>query len=79
MMTNTISFVNINYEFRLRLFMKFSEVMIYYDYNMSNIAKALDTSRQYVSLWKKENKIPYPMQCMLQVITSGKLKASKEE
>jgi hypothetical protein len=59
--------------------MKFSEVMIYYDYNMSKIAKALDTSRQYVSLWKKENQIPFPMQCMLQVITNGKLKASKDD
>lgn len=59
--------------------MKFSEVMIYYDYNMSKIAEALDISRQYVSLWKKEDKIPYPMQCMLQVITNERLKANKEE
>ena len=59
--------------------MKFSEVMIFYDYNMSKIAKALDTSRQYVSLWKKENKIPYPKQCELQIITNGKLLACKED
>jgi hypothetical protein len=59
--------------------MKFSEVMIYYDYNMSKIAQALDTSRQYVSLWKKDDKIPYPMQCMLQVVTNGKLKAAKDD
>lgn len=59
--------------------MKFSEVMIFYDYNMSKIAKALDTSRQYVSLWKKEDKIPYPKQCELQIITNGKLKASKDD
>lgn len=59
--------------------MKFSEVMIFYDYNMSNIAKALDTSRQYVSLWKKEDKIPYPKQCELQIITNGKLIASKDD
>lgn len=59
--------------------MKFSEVMIFYDYNMSKIAKALDTSRQYVSLWKKEDKIPYPKQCELQIITNGKLIASKDD
>lgn len=59
--------------------MKFSEVMIYYDYNMSAIAKSLETSRQYVSLWKKTGKIPYPKQCELQVITKGKLLASKED
>ena len=59
--------------------MKFSEVMIYYDYNMSKIAKALDTSRQYVYCWKKQNKIPFPKQCELQVITDNKLLASKED
>jgi hypothetical protein len=59
--------------------MKLSEVMIYYDYNMSAIARALDTSRQYVSLWKKNDKIPFSKQCELQVITDGKLRASKDD
>lgn len=59
--------------------MKFSEVMIFYDYKMTNVAKALNTSRQNVSLWKKENKIPYSKQCELQVITNGKLKANKDD
>lgn len=59
--------------------MKLSEVMIYYDYNMSAIARALDTSRQYVSLWKKNDKIPFSKQCELQVITAGKLRASKDD
>lgn len=59
--------------------MKLSEVMIYYDYNMSAIARALDVSRQYVSLWKKNDKIPFSKQCELQVITAGKLRASKDD
>jgi hypothetical protein len=59
--------------------MKLSEVMIYYDYNMSAIARALDVSRQYVSLWKKNDKIPFSKQCELQVITAGKLMASKHD
>jgi transcriptional regulator len=59
--------------------MKFSEVMIYYDYNMSAIAKALGTTRQCVSIWKKNNKIPYRSQCELQINTNGKLIASKTD
>ena len=59
--------------------MKFSEVMIYYNYNMASIAAALKISRQYVSLWKKENHIPYPMQCVLHVLTDGALKANKND
>jgi hypothetical protein len=59
--------------------MKFSEVMQYYDYNMATIARALETSRQYVSKWKKVDKIPYPRQCELQILTGGKLIANKED
>ena len=59
--------------------MKFCEVMIYYDYNMSAIARALETSRQYVALWHKNDKIPYPKQCELEVLTKGELKANKED
>lgn len=59
--------------------MKISEVLIYYDYNMSAIARALGTSRQYVSYWKKNDKIPFSKQCELQVITDGKLRASKDD
>jgi hypothetical protein len=51
--------------------------MIYYDYNMSAIARALETSRQYVALWHKNDKIPYPKQCELEVLTKGELKANK--
>ncbi len=59
--------------------MKFSEVMIFYDYNMSKIAKALETTRQYVAQWKKDDSIPYPKQCELQIITGGQLIASKAD
>ena len=59
--------------------MKLREVMIYFDYNMSAIARALNTSRQYVSLWKKNDKIPWSKQCELQVITDGKLRASTDD
>jgi len=59
--------------------MKFSEIMTYYDYNMANVARALGTSRQYVLTWKKKQSIPFPQQCMLQVITNGDLIANKED
>jgi hypothetical protein len=59
--------------------MKFSEVMIFYDYNMAVIARTLKISRAYVALWKKENKIPYSKQCELQVVTEGKLLANKDD
>lgn len=77
-MTNQILFVNSNHK-KFRDQMKFSEVMIHYNYNMSEIARALGISRQYVAMWNKCGAIPYPMQCMLQVITDGHLKASKAD
>ncbi len=58
--------------------MKFSDIMIYYDYNMAAVARALNTSRQYVCIWKKNNSVPYPRQCELQIITQGKLIANRE-
>lgn len=59
--------------------MKFSEIMIYYDYNMSNIARALGISRQVVSRWHRNGKIPYKNQCEIEVLTKGALKASKDD
>lgn len=59
--------------------MKFSDIMIYYDYNMSEVAKELGISRQCVAVWKKKNKVPFSKQCEIQVITNNKLKASKED
>lgn len=59
--------------------MKFSEVMIHYDYKMSNIAKALKVDRQVVYAWKKKGRMPYEYQCVLQILTNGQLVASREE
>lgn len=59
--------------------MKFSEVMIHYDYNMSNIARALGVSRQVVSRWHKNGKIPYKNQCEIEILTKGSLKANKDD
>lgn len=78
MMTNALTFVN-SILHLYEAFMKFSEVMIYYNYNMSNIARALEMSRQAVAVWHKSNKIPYPKQCELEIITKGNLRASKED
>lgn len=59
--------------------MTFAEVMAFYDYKMSNIARTLNLSRPTVTNWKNLNKIPYVYQCEIEVLTYGKLKAQKEE
>ena len=59
--------------------MKFSDVMAYYDYKMINICKALHVARDTVKSWKDNDHIPFKMQCVLEVITNGKLKANKED
>ncbi len=59
--------------------MKFSEVMAYYDYKMINIVRALKVARETVNSWKEKDKIPFPKQCELQVITDNKLLASRED
>lgn len=59
--------------------MKFSEVMAYYDYKMINIVKALKVARDTVTSWKEKDKIPFPKQCELQVITNNKLIASRDD
>ena len=58
--------------------MKFSEVMAYYDYKMINICRALKIARGTVLSWKKKDKIPFKTQCVLEVISNGKLKAEKD-
>ncbi|CAB4127127.1 hypothetical protein UFOVP260_23 [uncultured Caudovirales phage] len=58
--------------------MKFSEVMAYYDYKMINICKALHIARGTVLSWKEKDKIPFKLQCVLEVVSNGKLKAEKE-
>jgi Mn-dependent DtxR family transcriptional regulator len=59
--------------------MKFSEVMIYFDYNMQEIARALKVSRHTVRKWKERDKIPYSKQCHLHLYTNGKLLANQED
>ena len=59
--------------------MKFSEVMVYFDYKMVNIARALNMKAQSITPWHKKDKIPYPRQCELEILTNGELKASKED
>lgn len=59
--------------------MKFSEVMAYYDYKMINIVRALKVARETVNSWKEKDKIPFPKQCELQVITDNKLVASRND
>jgi hypothetical protein len=55
--------------------MKFSEVMVHFDYKMSNIARALNIGREAVSQWKDNDEVPYGRQCELEILTKGKLKA----
>jgi hypothetical protein len=59
--------------------MKFSDVMAYYDYKMINICKALHVARDTVKAWKENDKIPFKMQCVLEVMSNGKLKADKSK
>lgn len=58
--------------------MKFSEVMAYYDYKMINICRALHVARDTVKAWKKNDEIPFKMQCVLEVLSNGKIKAERK-
>ena len=40
----------------------------------SNIARSVGVSRQLVGYWKR-NSIPYSRQCMIQLVTKGRLRA----
>lgn len=55
--------------------MKFNEVMAYYDYKIVKIINALMMTRETISRWRKNDSIPFKAQCMLEVISHGKLKA----
>lgn len=57
--------------------MKFSEVMAFYDYKMINIVRALKIARDTVKSWKDKDEIPFKMQCVLEVLSEGQLKAEK--
>lgn len=58
--------------------MKFSEVMACYDYKMSKICEAVQVARETVKAWKVNDEIPFKYQCVLEVLSNGKLKAKKE-
>jgi predicted transcriptional regulator len=58
--------------------MKFSDVMIHFEYKQNLIAEFLGISRSAVWVWKKNNHIPYFRQWQLEVLTKGALKAEKE-
>jgi hypothetical protein len=58
--------------------MKFSDVMIQFNYNMASIARAVDVSKQWVLRWKQANAVPIEYQCLLEVITDGALKADRD-
>jgi len=57
--------------------MKFSEVMAFYDYKMSNIVRALHVARDTVNAWKVKDNIPFSKQCEIEVLSQGKLKADQ--
>lgn len=57
--------------------MKFSEAVIYYNYNMASMARAIGISKQWVYCWKRNNKIPIHYQCMLEIVTNGALIADR--
>jgi len=57
--------------------MKFSDVMIQFNYNMASVARAVDVSKTWVLKWKQSDFVPVEYQCMLEVITHGKLKADR--
>ncbi len=59
--------------------MKFSELMIFYDYKVINIMKALSLSRTTIKSWQDENHIPFKNQCYIEVLTRGKLKANLQD
>jgi len=59
--------------------MKFSDVMAVYDYKMINIVRALKVSRETVKSWKEKDHIPFKMQCVIEVLTNGRVKAEKGE
>jgi uncharacterized protein YjcR len=63
----------------LRVIMRFSELMVFFDYKMTNIARALGVSRETVRTWKHNDKIPQEKQYKIEVLTQGKLKAEVEK
>jgi len=59
--------------------MKFSELMIHFDYKISNVSRFLNINRQTIYVWHHNDKIPFDKQCVIEVLTKGKLKANKDD
>jgi hypothetical protein len=59
--------------------MNIKDVLIYFNFRQTNVARALGVSRGCISHWYKIGRIPYGKQCELELITDGKLKANKED
>lgn len=58
--------------------MTLDDAVTYYGHNYSNVARALEMTKQQISIWKKKGVIPYHYQCQLQIITDGALKADRK-
>lgn len=58
--------------------MTFTDIMIYFEFRQTNVARALGITRATVSHWRKKGRIPYGRQCELEALTHGKLKAKKD-
>lgn len=59
--------------------MTFNDLMGYYDFKMKNVLKGLRINRETLGHWKHDNVIPFRMQCVIQVVTDGKLLAEGKE
>lgn len=57
--------------------MTIDEVLTYYEHKQSNVADSLGIERALVHRWWKKKYVPYDKQCVLEIHTKGKLKASK--
>lgn len=59
--------------------MKFDEMMVFFDFKMTNIARALHVGRQTIYNWKIRGKIPFEKQCVIEILSNGQLKADRED
>ncbi len=58
--------------------MTMDEVLSFYRHKQSNVAAAINITRNAVSRWYINDSIPYDRQCQLQIASKGKLKADLE-
>lgn len=59
--------------------MNIDEVITYYRHNLHNVSRALGISAMSVCKWRKNGQIPIPYQCMLELVSNGKLKANLDD